>query len=460
VVGGGYGAPANGACRDPTGRPGPSTWELGTYPAGADDLPVGGVSWYEAAAYCAAVGKTLPTAHHFFRANQLAQFSDVLQLANFESKGPVAVGATDAIGTFGTYDMAGNVREWCANETEGRRFLLGGSWDDPSYVFRNLDSQPPSDRAPHDGFRCARYLDPPPPEALAPIAPPLPVAQPASDEVFEALRGTYAYPRTDLAATTAAVEDPSAYWTHEKASFNGTNGERMIAHLLIPRGATPPYQAVVWYPGGDAYLTGPGSAFASAFMFDFIPRSGRVLVYPVFKGMYERRAPRETERAGRTALELRDQIVTSAKDLFRTLDYLETRPDIDGARFAYYGFSTGGAFGPVFTAVDPRFKASILLAGGVNRKAFVPEIMTVNFAPRVRTPTLMINGRDDFIFPLQTSQRLLFDLLGPRPPDKRHALLAGGHIPPRVEVIKEVLDWLDHYLGPVATVSPTPRDAP
>ena len=39
------------AFRDRTGRPGPSTWELGRYPPGQDDHPVSGVSWYEAAAY-------------------------------------------------------------------------------------------------------------------------------------------------------------------------------------------------------------------------------------------------------------------------------------------------------------------------------------------------------------------------------------------------------------------------
>ena len=39
--------------KDGTGRPGPATWEFGTHPDGQDDYPVGGVSWYEAAAYCA-----------------------------------------------------------------------------------------------------------------------------------------------------------------------------------------------------------------------------------------------------------------------------------------------------------------------------------------------------------------------------------------------------------------------
>jgi formylglycine-generating enzyme required for sulfatase activity len=37
--------------RDATGRPGPSTWDLGAYPDGQADFPVSGVSWYEAAAY-------------------------------------------------------------------------------------------------------------------------------------------------------------------------------------------------------------------------------------------------------------------------------------------------------------------------------------------------------------------------------------------------------------------------
>jgi len=37
--------------RDATGRPGPATWEIGTYKEGQAEFPIGGVSWYEAAAY-------------------------------------------------------------------------------------------------------------------------------------------------------------------------------------------------------------------------------------------------------------------------------------------------------------------------------------------------------------------------------------------------------------------------
>jgi pimeloyl-ACP methyl ester carboxylesterase len=111
----------------------------------------------------------------------------------------------------------------------------------------------------------------------------------------------------------------------------------------------------------------------------------------------------------------------------------------------------GSYIGPIFTAVDRRFDASVLLAGGLKSEA-TPETAAVNFASRSRVPTLMISGRDDFIMPAESAQRPLFRLLGAPTTDKRHAILEGGHIPSdRREIIREVLEWLDRYLGPVAT---------
>ena len=47
--------------RDATRRFGPASWQFGTYPEGTAAMPVGGVSWYEAAAYAEFAGKSLPT---------------------------------------------------------------------------------------------------------------------------------------------------------------------------------------------------------------------------------------------------------------------------------------------------------------------------------------------------------------------------------------------------------------
>ena len=50
--------------KDSAGRPGPATWESGSFADGQKDLPVTGVSWYEAAAFAEFSGKSLPTLYH------------------------------------------------------------------------------------------------------------------------------------------------------------------------------------------------------------------------------------------------------------------------------------------------------------------------------------------------------------------------------------------------------------
>jgi hypothetical protein len=84
----------------------------------------------------------------------------------------------------------------------------------------------------------------------------------------------------------------------------------------------------------------------------------------------------------------------------------------------------------------------------------LPEVDPFNFLAHDQTPTLMINGRSDLLVPLETSQIPMFRLLGAPAKDKRHVVLEGGHASVRFqEVIKETLDWLDRYLGPVKSMT-------
>ena len=72
----------------------------------------------------------------------------------------------------------------------------------------------------------------------------------------------------------------------------------------------------------------------------------------------------------------------------------------------------------------------------------------VNFVSRVKQPVLMLNGRYDFFFE-EASQEPLYRLLGSRKEQKKHLLYDTGHNIPRTELIKETLNWLDQYLGPI-----------
>jgi eukaryotic-like serine/threonine-protein kinase len=440
--------------RDTTGRPGPSTWELGAYPRGQADFPVGGVSWYEAAAYAEFAGKSLPTFHHWFRAAGAdLRFSNILPLSNFGGEGPAAVGSHPGLSPWGNYDMAGNVREWVWNAAGARRYTLGGSWNDPTYLFTGPDALDPFDRSPTQGFRCALYPTPPPAEAYGEIETVFrdySKETPVGDAIFKVYRDLHRYDRGPLEARTESPAADSEYWREERVSFTAAyGGERIPATLFLPKNAAPPYQAILYFPPGGA-LTLNSIRDAGTRQFAFLVRSGRAVLCPSYKGTFERRLPPGTGGPN----EERDVKIQWSKDVGRSLDYLESRPDIDRGRLAFYGLSMGAMFGPVMGAIEPRLRALILVAGGLDSEKGPPEVDVFNFAPHVRVPVLMINGDHDFIFPLETSQNPLFRLFPLPASEKRHYVLEGGHVPPRhQEIARETLDWLDRFLGPVHTTA-------
>lgn len=74
----------------------------------------------------------------------------------------------------------------------------------------------------------------------------------------------------------------------------------------------------------------------------------------------------------------------------------------------------------------------------------------------MKAPVLLLGGRNDFMRPVATAQAALFRLLGTPQKDKRHFVFDGGHVPSRLQrLIREILDWLDRYLGPVETKAAT-----
>ena len=144
----------------------------------------------------------------------------------------------------------------------------------------------------------------------------------------------------------------------------------------------------------------------------------------------------------------RDLQIAWSRDLGRAIDYLETRSDVDRTRLAFYGLSAGAGVGVFLTALEPRLKTSVLQGAGI-WDVSGPETDPLNYAPRVRMPTLMLNALYDFELPVETAQRPLFDLLGTPAEHKRHRVFESGHAIPVADVAAEILPWLDRYLGPV-----------
>jgi tRNA A-37 threonylcarbamoyl transferase component Bud32/pimeloyl-ACP methyl ester carboxylesterase len=435
---------------DSTGRPGPSTWEFGEYPQGHDDYPVNGVSWYEAAAYVEFAGKQLPTIYHWQRAANPLYFADETELSNFGGAGPARVGTYKSVGPFGTLDMAGNLKEWCWNATGTQRYIRGGAWNELAYMFAALDARLPWDRSAQNGIRCVRYDAQAESGLQAPVtSPPRDYSKekPVSDEVFQTYRSLYAYDPTALDSRVEGIDEENAYWKREKVSFAASYGkERVGGYLYIPKRAAPPYQTIVYVAPTLAFWN--SSPQPEEPIFESIIKSGRAFLVPVLKGHYQRQY--STPAVGPN--EARDRRILQSKDFRRSIDYLVSRADVDRERLGAFGISLG-VLAPVMAVGEERLKAAVLLASGLFlSRGSVPEADAFNFLPRFRVPTLLVNGRADFVFPIETSASPMFRLLGAPEEDKRLALRDGGHAPSGDErplITKETLGWFDRYLGPV-----------
>ena len=103
---------------------------------------------------------------------------------------------------------------------------------------------------------------------------------------------------------------------------------------------------------------------------------------------------------------------------------------------------------PLIIANEGRVRASVLVVGGYRQRTR-PEVDELNYMPRVRIPTLMLNGKYDMAFPFDTTVKPMFDLLGTPKEHKRLIVYEWDHFVPHNELVKETLAWLDRYLGPV-----------
>jgi dienelactone hydrolase len=454
---------------DQSGQPGPSTWMGGDFLPGQGNYPVSGVSWYEAAAFAEYSGMSLPTIYHWHMAMggftpmikvpQLGGFAILAPFSNFGGRGPMEVGSMDGITAYGAYDMPGNIREWCWNESIAGRIIRGGSWEDNTYEFENLRQAPAMDRSERNGIRLAFYPQPGNiPEAafatyMLPVVNNAYEQKPVSDDIFKVYKEMFAYDPMRLNEQVEYRQESPGGWFREKVSFDAAyGGERILAYLFLPVNVSPPYQTVIYFPGSASTIMRSSQELEKYYEFpmflSYLVRNGRAVLYPIYKGTFERGDPALTPiHEGADSYAFTGYLIQLVKDFRRCIDYLETRPDIDSGKLAYYGMSWGGLMGAYIPAIEERIDVSILIAGSLGSMIARPEANEINYITRVRVPTLMMNGIYDNGIDIRIKP--MFDLLGTPTEDKRLILYETDHIPPRAEYIKETLEWLDRYLGPV-----------
>jgi serine/threonine protein kinase/formylglycine-generating enzyme required for sulfatase activity len=453
--------------KDQTGLPGPRTWRNQEIPEGKGEHPVVDLTWYEAAAYAAFRGKDLPTVFQWEKAARNALTMDagvimpwglftgdeaVERRANFGGRGTLPVESLEfGLSPFGCYHMAGNVAEWCRNQSDKGFATTGGSWGDPPYQFGNYGAFPGSYSSGKLGFRCVRNA---PGVTANQGAMPLhadagvPVYKPPGEASFRAWQQQYyRYEQPPLDAQIVEVKETED-WRREKITYVGAEGERAIAYLYLPKQYAPPWQVIQFIPPVDTFL---GLTRIEARVEAYLPafiKSGRAMLAVVLKGFPERPWPPNRRPPAVSTVEYRVLVLDWMTDERRALDYVATRNDLDPSRVAYLAISSDSSLKLGLPAVEPRYRAVIwqgacLRAGDAQ---VLPEIHPANLLPYIRASKLFVHGRYDEGCRLTSETEPLVKLL--REP-KRLVYYEGGHIAPLELMLPTISNWLDETMGPV-----------
>jgi dienelactone hydrolase len=284
--------------------------------------------------------------------------------------------------------------------------------------------------------------------------PNLLLVEPVNDDIYAVYRDQFGYLKQDLQPQLLST-DQKPDWLEEKIHINSPYSEEgMDLLLMLPGDAVPPFQTMIFMPGSDVF-----SAGASLDGYDWdnyepsvaaVLRSGRAVVLPVWQGAFSRgkRGPQGGSEEERLEWS-RTRVLRWRQDLGTALDYLQTRDDINSEQIGYMGLSFGASVPLALLAVESRLKTAVLIAGGLTDFGH-PLVQPKNHVSRITMPVLMLNGRFDQSFSLKGHQQPLFDLLGTAADHKKHVLYDAGHVGyPVSQERREIVNWLDTYLGPV-----------
>ena len=254
------------------------------------------------------------------------------------------------------------------------------------------------------------------------------------------LIGGFPSEKTSLKPQTLEVRDFPKY-RREKFVFESRPGLVVLGYLLTPNSTTGPHRTMICLPGHGRGVDdivgvddqGQDRTDKDGYQHDFAIQCvehGMAAVAIEQVGFGCRRDPRAKEKrlgesscrpsAGAALLLGETMIAWRVYDVMRTIDWIETRDELDSDRVGCMGISGGGTITTFASALEPRIKAA-LISGYLN--TFRDSILSIshcidNYVPGILQwcemydvagliaprPLFVESGDKDAIFPVEASR--------------------------------------------------------
>lgn len=251
----------------------------------------------------------------------------------------------------------------------------------------------------------------------------------------------------------------AALRTRWHLAYDSAHDQRVTAIFTLPKRFSPPFPAVILLAGSGGHKDSDYVRFAAELMSTL--GYATLSIDAQYHG--ERARPNRSDDVHNIAsVTERDAWIQTVIDLRRAVDYLQSRPDIDGKRIGYLGFSEGGILGGVFIGVEPRVSCACLaIPGGgfvawakalgyyneANARAIevaAAIIDPVNFIGRFSPrPLLMLSARKDELIPRFATEALFNAARNP----KQIIWYDSGHVLPPKALLVDAKAFFVEHLG-------------
>lgn len=282
--------------------------------------------------------------------------------------------------------------------------------------------------------------------AQEPAPAPIPLPTPPA---WEKLKAAYDYNNRVLVVVKEIPREDDTYFRLH-LSFTNPSGQLVTGVFLRPK-AEGVYPCALLLHGAGGSKDNMMARFGPKLVAKGIAclaldaaRHGERAEQPLTKGPYQ----------GLYGAATRLSII----DYRITLDYLQTRKDIDGRRIGLVGYSMGSQYGAILGAVDERIRAALLCVGGdpvrlmflnsvpKERQEEIEFVSASNYVGHLRSrPILMLNGKQDNNITAEMT-KLLYEAA--QEPKEIRWTDAGHALP--VAFLQEGVDWLAEKLAPKA----------
>jgi dienelactone hydrolase len=166
-------------------------------------------------------------------------------------------------------------------------------------------------------------------------------------------------PKAPLNIQELSVEHRGNVTVHD-ISYASPKGGRVPAYLVVPEGKGP-FAAVLW---GHWYWQNSAFFNRKEFLDEAVALAHSGVVSLLTTGPGAR--PGHVEDKDPLNDQQTTELVQAIVDMRRGADLLVARKDVDPARLAYVGHSYNAVVGGFLSGIDKRFRAFVLMAGGLS----------------------------------------------------------------------------------------------